>query len=368
VETKELSEKNSEKDKIKKQIKSYLENQIGFPLKYEATIPPLTEGQWRLKGKVEQMSKSARELLRISLGEETISLVVSESKGEKEASFVEKTITGAPKGDFGPEIQNAKVALAAFFWRKGNQKKTQQLLFEAQLLHPQGIVTTPVDSELPLSEEFEAIVAGEKMVSKRKSCLLDLGLGEEGATIWANGFLINPQEKKIQEGIYHFVLQNKQGYFSEKFIRCNGKVSEDKQWIWSEHIPGHRIDRYFSKYFSGFAKTIVLESEKGKIRGFLFSKKKGTFSLGDGFLRWGDSFQMENAHILSLWKKVLLEKEQSYSLPAAPSERLIEEKWYNKKWVWTLIGGAIAGSVLLQEVQKSGRSPVQEGQILFQSD
>jgi hypothetical protein len=225
-----------------------------------------------------------------------------------------------------------------------------------------------VNTELPLGEEFEAIVAGEKMVSKRTSCSLDLGLGEEVTNAWVNGFTINPKEEKIQEGIYHFVVRNNQGYFAEKFIKCNGKRIEDNQWTWSEQIPGYRVERYFSEYFSGLESIIILESEKGKIRGFLFSKKKGAFSLGDGSLRWGDSFRLENAHVLSLWKKALMEKEQSYSFPMAPSQRLIEEKWYNKKWVWTLIGGVIAGSVLLQELQGSGRSSVQEGQILFQSD
>lgn len=368
VDTPDLSRKTRDKNKINKSIKSFVENQIGIPVIYDVRIPDLTESQWRIASKIEKLSRSARNLIKGSLKDENEGSFITAGELENEKSFLEKYLMRISKSDFGPEIQGAKVALAAFHWKKGNKKRTRELLSGALRLHPQGKIVTKFNTEFYSGEDFEAVVAGEKVERKGKECLLEWGNREEVHTAWVNGFLINPLPETIQEGLYHFIARNKQGYFSEKVVSCSGSVVNIDPLNWSEQIPGQRLDRYFSHYFPGLQNVLVLESKKEDILGFGFSGRGEIFPLSDIPLKWSHAFKSRNADVLSIWKKKFMQREHTHELPRAPSERLVVEKWYNNKWIWTLLGGVVTGSVLLKELNQSLESPPQEGRILFQSE
>ncbi|NBX92405.1 MAG: hypothetical protein EB078_08325 [Proteobacteria bacterium] len=348
-----------------KEFKMLLENQWGGLLKNgsETVISP---EKFRIWKRLETIDKTIVQLWNMLF---PVSNRASEKDLETREAFeqvLKQEVSTLDRGQYGPLLQKAKLALAAAHWRRGEQKQAVRLVKEAKSLHPRAEATELISSDNLDGITFDALVSSLNPDSLRHSCRLNLNNIESIAQLWVNGFRMDVPLAQIQEGLHHFVAQNKSGLWSEKVLRCAGQRIDSGEWNWTSSVQFNWETGLGDNRLGSQESCLVVEPVNTSIKSWLYSDQTGFVGCPGYPIAQPNHVSQPSSEFIHLVEKCVSTNSAKFGLnkqglnQLSLSELLIasntsqgisdtklrEEKWYNKPTSWLVLGGVVATLVL----------------------
>jgi len=320
--------------KTEREITDEIENKLGRRVVKPREVAPIPLEAFRLAKVRKELIGVAKKLSRQALSDKALSMS-ADSEAKLLIDEINRLSSQLPKGTFGPEIQLSRLVQAGWYWRNRNLKKFKHLCGEAAETHPFRRIDFEVLSDEPLKEVFEEQCRQVSPGVLQKKCKLDVidENVEQDSSIWINGFQMNTRGIEVFPGNYLVIRRDKKGTLYERVIKCDNAFGSDRGGSWGLIKNKVRIEH-------------LIPSELEKVSDLLILAKDST---GLGKYHYNPQTGLENWQLRK--ENVSLARESSFSAGR-------EQKWYNTKTIWWIVGTAIAtGAVLSLRREAEPQAP-----------
>jgi len=273
---------------IERNLVFELENQLGrrvvrHPLRQ--SVPLEVFRSWEL---VKSLKKHSTDLWNMihSGSEEERAIVLQQ--GRPIYLRMRQILGKLNRGMFGPEIQEARVVLAAWFLFQGDKTQSAELVHEASKLHPQGKVIWERESSSPFGHVFEAWLQDQlQKINSRKCRITGEDEDRKSNRLWMNGFLLKGPLRSIQSGRHLLNSMDSQGSLFEELVVCE---QEDVLWDkihWAPIATGVRLEQWFLPEQLSYHEVVLLFPSKDEIKKIISTpgKEMKPFILNEWILR-----------------------------------------------------------------------------------